>query len=45
MICHPESQINEQFAYLSANKVFTLTTKELGQFISGEIRLPKNQFY
>ena len=41
MICHPESQINEQFAYLSANKVFTLTTKELGQFISGEIRLPK----
>lgn len=41
MICHPESQINEQFAYLSANKVFTLTTKELGQFISGEIKLPK----
>ena len=41
MICHPESQINEQFAYLSANKVFTLTTKELGQFIKGEIRLPK----
>lgn len=41
MICHPESQINEQFAYLSANKVFTLTSKELGQFISGEIRLPK----
>lgn len=41
MICHPESQINEQFVYLSANKVFTLTTKELGQFISGEIRLPK----
>lgn len=41
MICHPESQINEEFAYLSLNKVFTLTTKELGQFISGEIRLPK----
>ena len=41
MICHPESQINEQFAYLSLNKVFTLTTKELGQFIKGEIRLPK----
>ena len=27
MICHPESQINEEFAYLSLNKVFTLSTK------------------
>ena len=41
MICHPESQIREQFKYLKDNQYFTLTTTELRLFLEGKIRVPK----
>lgn len=41
MICHPESQIKEQFQYLKDNQYFTMTTTELRLFLEGKIRVPK----
>ncbi len=40
-ICHSEDQINSHFSYFQENKVLTITTSELEQFIDDEIRLPK----
>lgn len=40
-ICHPESQIKEQFNYLRENNFFTMNTTELGKFIDGKIRVPE----
>ncbi len=42
MICHHENQIREQFQYLKEQNYFTLNTKELGLFLEGKIRVPKN---
>lgn len=41
MICHPESQIREEFNYLKENNYFTLTTTELRLFMEKKINLPK----
>ena len=42
IICHPKSQIESHFQYLTENNYFTITTTELRYFIEGKLRLPKN---
>ncbi|MBE6157959.1 MAG: hypothetical protein E7160_04115 [Firmicutes bacterium] len=41
IICHHESQIRSHFKYLSENKFFTITTKEMEWFIDKKVRLPE----
>lgn len=40
IICHPISQIRSHFAYLKENQFFTITTKEMEEFLDGNIQLP-----
>ena len=41
IICHPESQIEEEFNYLKENNYFTMNTKETRLFIENKINVPK----
>ena len=40
-ICHPEDQFISHMKYLSENKYFTLTMKELELFLDNKIRIPQ----
>ena len=42
IICHPQSQIESHFTYLTENNYFSINTTELRLFIEGNLRLPKN---
>ncbi len=41
VICHPISQIRSHFEYLTQNQYFTITTKEMEEFLDKKIRLPE----
>ena len=41
IICHPASQIKEEYNYLRENNYFTLNTTELRKWLEDKIRLPE----
>ncbi len=40
VICHPTEQFDSHMKYISENKYFTLTMKELEMFLNQQIRIP-----